>query len=176
MVLLVSPLAYADRGVFPIIDADVYGPGQKAIIAWNGEIERLILSTDLYSDREVKALEVIPFPSKPKVEAGSFSAFEVIQRLMKEKAPRAPIEKTVFEIVFHEKIGAHDVTIVKAENKEELINFMFNYVSEFNVSRSLFIHGETVLEDYLNRGFYYWVFDLIDLNFEAGSVEDFKLS
>jgi len=171
MVLLVSPLAYADRGVFPIIDADVYGPGQKAIIAWNGEIERLILSTDLYSDREVKALEVIPFPSKPKVEAGSFSAFEVIQRLMKEKAPRAPIEKTVFEIVFHEKIGAHDVTIVKAENKEELINFMFNYVSEFNVSRSLFIHGETVLEDYLNRGFYYWVFDLIDLNFEAGSVE-----
>ncbi|MEM2776921.1 MAG: DUF2330 domain-containing protein [Candidatus Bathyarchaeia archaeon] len=168
-----SPLAYADRGVFPIIDANVYGPGQKAVIAWNGKIERLILSTDLYSNKEVKALEVIPFPSKPEIETGSFSAFEVIQNLMKEKAPRAPIEKTMLEIVFHEKIGVHDVTIVKAENKEELINFMFNYLSEFNISQSLFISGrrEAVLEDYLNRGFHYWVFDLIDLNLEAGSIE-----
>ncbi|MBS7655833.1 DUF2330 domain-containing protein [Candidatus Bathyarchaeota archaeon] len=171
IVLAFASLAYADRGVFPIMDADVYGPGQKAIIAWNGEIERLILSTDLYSNREVKVLEVIPFPSKPKVEAGSFSAFEVIQNLMKEKAPRAPIEKTMLEIVFHEKIGVHDVTIVKAENKEELINFMFNYISEFNVPQSLFTRGETVLEDYLNRGFHYWVFDLIDLNLEARSIE-----
>jgi hypothetical protein len=173
IILLVSitSSAYADRGVFPIMDADVYGPGQKAIIVWNGELERLILSTDLYSNKEVKALEVIPFPSKPKVEAGSFSAFEVIQRLMKDKAPRAPIEKTALEVIFHEKIAAHDVTIVKAENKEELINFMFNHINGFNVSQSLFTRGEAILEDYLDRGFYYWVFDSIDLSFEAGSVE-----
>jgi hypothetical protein len=40
------PVAFADRCILPVTDADVYGPAQKAIIAWNGQLEYLILSTD----------------------------------------------------------------------------------------------------------------------------------
>ena len=49
VVSLLVPLGHADRCILPITDVDVYGPGQKAIIAWNGEVERLILSTDIYA-------------------------------------------------------------------------------------------------------------------------------
>lgn len=76
---LLAPLVHADRCILPITDADVYGPGQKAIIAWNGEVERLILSTDLYATADTKVLEVLPLPSEPSVSEGSFQSFQAVQ-------------------------------------------------------------------------------------------------
>ena len=47
--LMFEGVVSADRGMIPTSDVSVYGPGQKAIIAWNGEEEVLILSTDVYT-------------------------------------------------------------------------------------------------------------------------------
>lgn len=47
-VLLISSSAFADRGMIAAYpDISVYEPGQKAILAWNGEREAMILSTDV---------------------------------------------------------------------------------------------------------------------------------
>jgi hypothetical protein len=52
--------------MIPIIpNVNIYGPGQKAIVAWNGEVERLILSTDVYASASSTVLEFLPLPSQP---------------------------------------------------------------------------------------------------------------
>ncbi|MEM3061602.1 MAG: DUF2330 domain-containing protein, partial [Candidatus Bathyarchaeia archaeon] len=178
LILITSSLSInsvqADRGTIPIADVDVYGPGQKAIIAWNGETERIILSTDLYSSANTKVLEVIPLPSKPSVEEGSFESFQAVQELVIGNMPRVatPGYKEL-EIVFHEKIGAHDITVVRATSLKELVDFAHDYAWKMMLGNSIPITENTkrVLEDYLTRSFNYWVFDLVDLASKMRSIE-----
>lgn len=165
----------ADRCVLPIKDVDVYGPGQKAIVTWNGDIERLILSTDLQAHRETKVLEVLPLPSHPTIEKASFESFRVIQSLMMRNMPRAIVTtyKGGLEVVFHEKIGSHDLTVVKATSITELAGFMSDYLEKNGLGRALTTADEAkrILGDYLTRGFNYWVFDLVDIHPATRSIE-----
>jgi len=172
---LLVQTTHADRCILPIKDVHVYGPGQKAIIAWNGEIERLILSTDLYAHVETKVLEVLPLPSQPTVEKATFDSFQAVQNLMIKNMPRpvATQYKGGLEVVFHEKIGAHDVTIVKATSLTELANFMSDYMERNGLGKHIAVTEDTkqILGDYLAREFRYWVFDLVDLYPAARSLE-----
>ena len=167
------PLASADRGILPVTDVEVYGPGQKAIIAWNGAAERLILSTDLYASADARVLEVLPLPSEPSVEEGSFASFDAVQSLMVKNVPRADTlqGRRELEVVFHEKVGAHDVTVVKATSVEELIRFVFDYARRMGLAQpGVEKNTRGILSDYLTRGFIYWVFDLVDLYSTPRSV------
>ncbi|MEM4246401.1 MAG: DUF2330 domain-containing protein [Candidatus Bathyarchaeia archaeon] len=171
LVVLISfsfslPLASADRGTLPLTDVEVYGPGQKAIIAWNGAVERLILSTDLYASADTTVLEVLPLPSEPSVAEGSFESFEAIQSLMMKNMPRAeaPQERSGLEVIFHERVGAHDITIVKATSVEELTRFISEYAREMGLAQPIMVKKTRgILSDYIARGYNYWVFDLVDL-------------
>ncbi|MBS7651357.1 DUF2330 domain-containing protein [Candidatus Bathyarchaeota archaeon] len=166
---------YADRGTIPIMNVDVYGPGQKAIIAWNGEVERLILSTDLYASLETKVLELMPLTSKPNVEVVDLKIFEEIQILMMRKMPRtiSPEYKGGLEIIFHEKIGPHDITVLKATSTEELSRFITDYTIKMGISHIPPVSEGTyaILKDYLMRGFNYWVLDLVDIPSTKRSIE-----
>jgi hypothetical protein len=169
-----TPATRADRCILPTSDADVYGPGQKAIVAWNGEVERLILSTDLYASADTRVLEVLPLPSKPNVEEGTSGSFEAIQNLMMKNLPRAAgaEEKARLEIVFHEWIWAHDVTVVRATSAEDLSRFIADYARVMNVPQPGIVERtREILTDYLERGFKYWVFDLVNLNSDTRSLE-----
>lgn len=164
----------ADRCILPTSDADVYGPGQKAIVAWNGEIECLILSTDLYASGDTRVLEVLPLPSMPNVEMGSFESFEAVQNLMMKNIPRAAgaEDKARLKIVFHERIGAHDVTVVRATSAEDLSRFIADYARGMNIPQpGIAERTRQILTDYLERGFNYWVFDLVNLQSDTRSLE-----
>ncbi|MBS7623791.1 DUF2330 domain-containing protein [Candidatus Bathyarchaeota archaeon] len=164
----------ADRCVLPTGDADVYGPGQKAIVAWNGEAECLILSTDLYASGDTRVLEVLPLPSKPDVEEGGFESFEAIQNLMMKNLPRAAgaEDKARLDIMFHERIGAHDVTVVRATSAEDLSRFIADYARGMNIPQPGIVERtRQILTDYLERGFNYWVFDLVNLQSDTRSLE-----
>lgn len=77
LISLWFPSVYADRGMIPVDpEVSVYEPGQKAILAWNGHEEVMILSTDVTSSKETLVVEILPLPSKPTVEAASFQSFE----------------------------------------------------------------------------------------------------
>jgi len=172
---LLVQTTHADRCILPVKDVQVYGPGQKAIIAWNGETERLILSTDLYARIETKVLEVLPLPAQPTVEKASFDSFRAVQNLMIKNMPRmlATQIKAGLEVVFHEKIGSHDITIVKATSLTELANFMSDYLEKNGLGKDMAVSEDTrkILGDYLARDFRYWVFDLVDLYPAARSLE-----
>lgn len=176
LLFLLAPLGHADRCILPVTDADVYGPGQKAIIVWNGEVERLILSTDLYATSDTKVLEILPLPSEPSVDEGTFESFQAIQQLMMNNVARVSVpskELEGLEIVFHERIGAHDITVVRATTVDELITFIMKYAAEMGVSGVPSVDEKTkdTLEDYSTRGFNYWVFDLVDVYSATRSIE-----
>jgi len=180
LVSVCIPLIYADRGMIPVTpDVSVYEPGQKAILAWNGHEEVMILSTDVTSSQETLVVEILPLPSKPTVEAASFQSFEEIQRLIWNEGLNRFMYSTEgqarsgsVEVVFHEEIGAHNITIVKAGDTSELVSWMENFLessgAEYEVSLGSF---ESVVDDYMDRGFRYYVLDLITVSSEEKSVD-----
>ena len=180
LILLSLPSAHADRGMIPVSpEVSVYEPGQKAILAWNGYEEVMILSTDVTSNGETLVLEILPLPSIPVVEAASFQAFERIQSLIWEEgmslfnygALRDARSGSV-EVVFHEEIGLHNITAVKAEDSSELVDWMRNFLEKNGIDEEASLQSfESVVEGYMNRGFRYYVLDLITVSSEERSVD-----
>ncbi|HDI47197.1 MAG TPA: DUF2330 domain-containing protein, partial [Candidatus Methanomethylia archaeon] len=107
----------ADKMVIPVDHYWIYEPSQKAIIAWNGETEVLILSVDLRAGKtyhveeswgnggeevaEVVAVEVLPLPSVPEVEQVSTKAFTVIQQYVNER-----LREKRLAVPFYERLAA----------------------------------------------------------------------
>ncbi len=181
LLLSVFPTALADRGIIPIDpDVSVYEPGQKAIIAWNGDEEILILSTDVNAGGETHALEVMPLPSSPKaIEEASFESFVEIESLIWNYAPQvlgrnymgADQTKGV-EVTFHEKIGAHNITVVEASDAAELTAWAESFLEANGISQIISMQQfESLIEDYMTRGFRHFVLDLIETSSQEESVE-----
>lgn len=180
LVSLYFPSVYADRGMIPIEpDVSVYEPGQKAILAWNGQEEIMILSTDVTSSQETLVLEILPLPSKPTVEAASFQSFEEIQSQIWSEATwmshygtKDQARSGSVEVIFHDEIGAHNITVVKASDTSELGGWMTSFLENSGVNDTVSLGSfESVIEDYMNRGFRYYVLDLITVSPEEGSVD-----
>ena len=176
-----APIALADRGMMPISDVSIYGPGQKAIIAWDGEEEIMILSTDVRASGDSQVLELLPLPSKPKIEKGDFASFEQVDKLIKEHFPGRGWDQfrkgalgpgEGVEIVFHEKIGAHDITVVKAADSSELVKWAEKFLKNAGIEHKISSPKlESLVEDYIAQGINYFVFDLIEVTSEPKSIE-----
>ena len=68
-----------DMGSIPFYPtAVILEPNQRALIAYNGLEEILILSTDLKADRETKVLEIMPLPSEPAVTNADVEIFQKV--------------------------------------------------------------------------------------------------
>lgn len=193
--ILLVTAAFADRGSFVLRDRvgeniSIYDVGQKAIIAWNNNEEIMILSTDKYVSKNTRVLEFLPLPSEPsRVEKVDIGCFQEIQKLIRAHRPRleslsgghmkskgrnggSGAEQAV-QIVFHQKIGAHDITIAKTRDLE---GFM-GWVKKFLKENQLQYREEDVTElkpnvaGYLKDGYNYFVFDVIELTTEKKSIE-----
>jgi len=176
------PSCLGDRAIIPVQpDVSVYEPAQKAIIAWNGREEILILSTDVNGEAGTFALEIMPLPSNPKIiEKASFESFETVQGLIWANVPtnmyktygqRGEAAATV-EITFHEKIGAHDITVVNASDASQFTRWAESFLKSNGVAESLSMKNfEPVIEEYLNNDFSYFVFDLIEVSQQRNSLE-----
>lgn len=172
--LLALPAVAADMGFVPPAGVSVYEPGQKAIVAWNGEQEVLILSVDILADNNTWVLEVIPLPSQPdKPENGSFDSFFEVQSMLNgymfdvytEKEGGVPLGAENFEVLFQENIGAHSIAVVETTSALQLVNFAKNLLGEDKLAQGVsWGNLENLAAGYLERGMNYWVLDLIDLS------------
>ncbi|MDQ7826581.1 MAG: DUF2330 domain-containing protein [Candidatus Eremiobacteraeota bacterium] len=197
-IVLVTALcgpASADRGSFVLRpptmkeNIDVFDAGQKAIICWRNGEELMILSTDKYASAKSKVLEFMPLPSKPsRVEEAKEEVFQGIARLISNHRPAVPEGKSPgralesaqkdsshepsVEIVFHKKIGAHDINIAKINH----LDGFGEWVKKFYTMNQLQYMPEDVarlhplVKDYLDRGYSYYVFDVIELTTEKRSI------
>jgi len=182
-VLLVSillPLVHADRGGLPIVPGvSIYESGQKAIVGWNGNEEILILSTDVSASEQTMVLEILPLPSKPEIGLGSFQSFQNIQEMIWAEA----VNRFLFlssdaargnsvEVVFHEEIGAHNITVVMADDATALVNWANDFLLSSGVDQSITLGKfQSAVEDYMSRGFTYYALDLVTVQAEERSMD-----
>jgi len=186
VLFVVAAHAFGDGGSIPFEPgAYVFEPNQRAMIAWNGEEEILLLSTDLGANRPTKVLEVFPFPSEPKVTEGDIKVFhkanEVVATYLEanhgyewygggemdaggdsEPAPSPPARVT-----FQETIGAHDVATIQVVRMEGFIEWVEEFLRSQNVANPVIppVLKQSV-EDYIEDGFTWFVFDVVSLTKE----------
>jgi hypothetical protein len=186
LVVMVSAgaVAWADGGFMPLEKANanisIYEPAQRAILAWNGKTEVLILSVDAHSTAQrAKILQFVPLPAKPtKVEEGSFAAFEAVQQAIDRRRPtwerleargggiaEGEGEPESVEVVFHEKIGPHDITVGKILNLDGLATWVKRFAANagVEVAPSAIDRVSPIAKQYLDADVRYFVFDVIDL-------------
>lgn len=175
--------ALADRCSISPYPISLIQDSQKAIIMHNLEEEILILSTELKASKETQILEFIPFPSEPSIELAKNDPFKEIERLIQEEKGLEIIEgwatkggsseeKVPVELKLSEKIGVHDVTLIKINDISGFINWVEEFFREKNikVSNDLSSFYKNA-EDYVKRGINYFVFDYVSLKTEKRSVE-----
>lgn len=180
IIILIPAVVSADRGSIPFeLNTMIFEPTQDTLIAWNGEEEILILSTELYSSKKTKVLEVLPLPSEPVVEESSREIIEKAERflfnstnthtqrpllhLRSDSRSAEPAGEIMQEVV----IGSHDIAVAKALNADQFTDWVNTYLKEKGNDNPVIPPelAETI-KNYLDRGFNYFVFDIIELDEE----------
>lgn len=179
LMLAASSAVMADGGLIDPVHPNIhiYEPGQKAIVAWNGEQEVLILSIDVWAQESNWALEIVPLPSLPAVEAGDFESFYKVNDLLWSRmyskwqweiggmgtyGVRAGEN---FDVLFQENIGAHYITVAWATSAQELIAFAENlWMTNLGPAEFSWERLEGLAASYIERGIRYWAIDLLDLS------------
>jgi len=160
-------------------DAQLREDAQKAIILHNGEEEVLILGTDMQSDKQVGFVRFIPFPSEPQVSLAPEKAFDAAQALIKKYALKTAgrsksgvLMGPAVELTFRQKLGAHDVTVIKVNDVAGFKAWVNDFFKKKNLpQRESYPEVETVVADYVKRGIVYFAFDFVELEGPARSIE-----
>ncbi len=184
LIVLASSLSMADRGMIPFDPSvTLFEPVQRALIAWNGEEEILLLSTDVKSDKPTTVLEVLPLPSEPKVTKGSLMTFTRAIRTLKMKIDADKSQSlgksragngdshSAGKVTFHEKIGAHDVMVAQALSTDGFIKWVENALEKQGAKNGTVPDWmKTEIEKYLANGFTWFVFDIIKVGTKMNTV------
>ncbi len=175
--LTLSSTAFADMGAIRLDLAKISEDAQKAIIMHNGREEVLVLGTEFKSDKSVEILRFIPLPSEPEVTTAENDSFEELNGLLqkrriyfKQYSKGGGSDLSPVEVRLSQKIGSHDVTVVKVNNAEDFKNWVENFFKQKNVNElTLYKQLDNInliVNDYVKRGFIYFVFDVVELKEE----------
>jgi len=194
--LVVSTLgsvAKADRGGFSPRRVKVTETEQRAIIAWNGTHEELVLSTDVTSVNESEVVEIMPLPSNPMIGSGETRSFEIVTALVNSffdvtvnSQPRYRYRygwglylqgggygtggTLSISITFQETIGFHFLTVVKAENAAELTRWLGSFLENHGYDSQLPVGLENLTATYIQDEMKYFVVDMITTNSTTQTV------
>ena len=159
--------------------------GQRAIIGWDGQTQVLCLGTDVSSSSKTTVIEFLPLPSKPNVTLGNRESFEAAEKLLARRGVKLQMpriltlglgksaESEPFRITFHERLGAHDVTVVKVNDPNEFADWVQEKAKALTGGQvSLPDSIRELIAKYLNEyNCPYFVFDVIEVGPDPQSVE-----
>ena len=179
--LLVKP-ASADKGLFSFMeDAQLTQGSQKAIILHNFKEEALILGTELRANKETEVLEFIPFPSEPEVSLAKGNPFEEVNKLLRKKRieiqegiTKGGAETVPVEIRLSQKIGLHDVTVIKINDISGFNKWVFDFLKSKGIKKidiDRLKNFSDIAEDYIKRGISYFVFDYVSVKKNLSFIE-----
>lgn len=172
--MLVSS-GFCDRGLIPFDpDVEIFEPNQRAIIAWNGNEEILLLSTDVYASESTMVLEVLPLPSEPAVKKGEFETFMKLANIINTKILNAykkrngdgvrHIATPGGIVTWHEQIGAHDISVIQLIDSSSFVTWVKDYLDSLDVKQDIITDEMTgLIEEYITDDFVWFVFDVITL-------------
>ncbi|MGB3479701.1 MAG: DUF2330 domain-containing protein [bacterium] len=183
--LLFPALCFGNRGMIPVNpNIIIFEPTQRAMIAWDGTREILLLSTDLSASDSTLLLEVLPLPSEPEVKKGDLETFRKATDLINSKLRAAAMfskrngdgeshAKTPGgEVTFHEKIGAHDISVTHLLDADGFIDWVRDYLKTLDIEEDVI--SETMkglIEEYVKDDFTWFVFDVVTLGTETVTNE-----
>lgn len=174
---------FADRGLIPFEPGiEIFEPTQRAIIAWNGNEEILLLSTDLSASDSTMVLEILPLRSEPEVKKGDLDTFRKLVNIInqhlyagKKRTGGRMADLSIpppAEIIFHEKIGAHDISVVHLKEEKGFIEWVKKYLMSLGFDKEIISDAQRELvSSYIDDGFTYFVFDVITLNKNTKTLE-----
>ena len=141
-----------------LIQQDIRGPEQKAVILHRQGQETLILSVK-YEGAAGDFAWVVPVPSRPKVEKGDPKVFEDLARLTAPISPRAAGKGMVgafqgegppgVEVLERIQVGVYDVAILAATDETALADWLNKN------GYALPGNPEPVLRHYVQKGWFY---------------------
>ena len=184
---------FCDMGSIPFEPtAQIVEPNQRALIAWNGKEQILILSTDLQSTKETKVLEIMPLPSEPTIKKADVEIFQKATSMINEKLSRyrerdavlsigddslsRAVETPAGRVTFHKRIGAHDVSTTHVERPEGFVKWAKDYLKSQGVdSPAIPPELEKVIQEYINENFTWFVFNVISLSEKPITKEAIQL-
>lgn len=176
---------WADRGGFSPVGERVSESGQKAVIAWNGTDEILMLSTDVNSSQKSEVVELMPLPSNPTITRGEEQSFLKVQELVNtylavtsewtwiyhKSLGGAHAQPPRITITFQEAIGVHYLTVVKAEEASELIQWLENFLETKGYTKELPSNLEELFSYYIQNKMNFFVIDMIETNSTVKTVD-----
>lgn len=163
LVFLVSllPLVMADGWHLSDYQLHMEEPNQKAVISWDGNTETMILSAAVKSDDIANFAWIIPIQSssKPTVTEGNISIFNDLVAYFQPKYDyrEGTLAPGGVEVIEYKEIGIYDITILKANNSDDLLNWLNN--NGYKVPEE----AKSILNNYVAKGDYYFVTNKIDL-------------
>ena len=181
-ILSIVSLGFSNRGMIPFNpDVKIFEPHQRAMIAWNGNEEILLLSTDLSASDSTQVLEVLPIISEPEVKKGDLATFRKATDLINKKI-HAPLKKgTRFdegiippsgEVTFHKKIGAHDISVTHLLDADDFIDWVKDYLKSIGIEKDVIsAQMRELIEEYIADKFIWFVFDVVSLSEETVTNE-----
>jgi hypothetical protein len=154
-----SNLAFADRISFVENPEEVmYEPHQRAIVAWNGSVEKLVLSTTLSQPNPGVRVEFLPLPSSTlQINLYDAKVFERLSALAAKKGVdlRAFDEKSATSSLLGEPNVQH------FDTTDELLNFL---ADQCNTVDTRVIN---VIDDYMRRNNHDFIVDDVYVTSEA---------
>lgn len=160
---------------------EIYEPAQNAVIAWNGKEEILVLATDLKASKPTKVLEVLPLPSEPVVTRGDSAIFAKFNALIRRELgsrldygrglsdSRAEMDQAA-EVTFHEKIGAHDISVVHVLDSGYFEQWINDYLKKQGTGpQKISPVLMATIDQYLLDGHHWFVFDVVELGLQLKS-------
>jgi len=178
--------AYPARGVVPCNpDAKVFEPKQRAVIAFNGNEEILILSTDLYASQPTTAIEVIPFPSEPSVKKADSEIFKRVVNFINQKSAQqsrardlsntgagGPEDLPAGAVASYEQIGSHAVMVTRVLSRKGFIEWVEQRLREAGALNPVIPEAlKKIVGEYIEKRFDWFVFDEVSLDAEPKTRE-----
>nr|WP_225073677.1 DUF2330 domain-containing protein [Desulfuromonas sp. CSMB_57] len=160
-------------------DAAIREDSQKAIILHNGTEEVLILGTDLKGDRKTGILRFIPFPSEPRITKAPEATFDILAEVMKKHrlqflmaSKGGGTEGASVELLLHEKLGFHDMTLIKVNDAAQFRAWVNTYFERKGLpTKAEYVTAEAIVDDYVKRGIPYFVLDYVEVAEETRFIE-----
>lgn len=188
LITLCFSFGFANRGMMPFNPyVQIFEPNQRAMIAWNGTEQILLLSTDLHATDSTRVLEVMPLPAEPEVKKGDLETFRkatdlINRKLYAEKAAagRVMSEGVVVpsgEVTFHKKIGAHDISVTHLLDATGFVDWVVEYLKTLDIEQDIVSDKmKQLIEEYIADDFEWFAFDVITLTKDVVTNEPIQYS
>lgn len=184
VLFLIMSVCFANRGMIPVNPyVQIFEPTQRAMIAWNGSEEILLLSTDISASESTIVLEVLPLRSEPEVKKGDIETFhratelinskiqmslELGRRNGDSKGPSTPGG----EVTFHEQIGAHDISVTHLLDPASFVDWVKEYLASMDIHADIISKDmKQLIDEYIGDGFQWFVFDVVSIGTETVTNE-----